>query len=36
LSVRPFEKTQISSAFLDIDDNTVMQTSSNQLNLLEN
>ena len=35
LSVRPFEKTRISSAFHDIDDNTAMQTSSNQLNLLK-
>ena len=35
LSVRPFEKTQISSAFLDIDDNFAMSMSSNQLNLLE-
>ena len=35
LSVRPFEKTRISSAFLDIDDKTAMQTSSKNLNLLE-
>jgi uncharacterized protein DUF4372/DDE family transposase len=36
LSVRPFEKTQISCAFLDIDDNSAMPISSNQLNLFEN
>jgi IS4 transposase len=35
LSVRPFEKTQISSAFLDIDDTFATPISSNQLNLLE-
>jgi hypothetical protein len=35
LSVRPFEKTQISSAFLDIDDTFATTISSNQLNLLE-
>src|ERR1700747_1611284 len=34
LSVRPFEKTQISSAFLDVDDSVEMPTSPNQLNLL--
>jgi Transposase DDE domain/Domain of unknown function (DUF4372) len=35
LSVRPFEKVQISSAFLDIDDRSSMPISSNQLNLFE-
>ena len=30
----PFEKTQISSAFLDVDDSVEMPTSPNQLNLL--
>jgi hypothetical protein len=35
LSVRPFEKTQISSAFLDVDDNFEMPISYNQLNLFE-
>ncbi len=35
LSVRPFEKVQLSSAFLDIDDRSSMPTSSNQLNLFE-
>jgi hypothetical protein len=35
LSVRPFEKIQLSCAFLDIDDNSSMPTSSNQLNLFE-
>jgi hypothetical protein len=33
LSVRPFEKTQISSAFLDVDDSFEMPMSPNQLNL---
>src|SRR6202007_154326 len=33
LSVRPFEKTQISSAFLDVDDSFEMPISPNQLNL---
>ena len=33
LSVRPFEKIQISSAFLEIDDNFAMPVPSNQLNL---
>jgi transposase len=36
LSVRPFEKIQISSAFLDVDDNSSIALSSNQLNLFEN
>ena len=35
LSVRPFEKIQISSAFLDVDDNSSIALSSNQLNLFE-
>ena len=35
LSVRPFEKVQLSSAFLDIDDRSSMPISSNQLNLFE-
>jgi len=35
LSVRPFEKTQISSAFLDVDDEFEMPVSPNQLNLFE-
>jgi hypothetical protein len=35
LSVRPFEKTPISSAFLDVDDNSEVTMSSNQLNLFE-
>jgi hypothetical protein len=35
LSVRPFEKIQLSSAFLDIDDSSSMPISSNQLNLFE-
>ena len=35
LSVRPFEKTQISCAFLDPDDNSEMPMWSNQLNLFE-
>jgi len=35
LSVRPFEKVQLSSAFLDIDDSSSMPTPSNQLNLFE-
>ena len=35
LSVRPFEKTQISSAFLDVDDIFKMPALSNQLNLFE-
>ena len=35
LSVRPFEKTQISSAFLGVDDTLAKPISSNQLNLLE-
>ena len=34
LSVRPFEKTQISRAFLDVDDSSEMPMSPNQLNLL--
>ena len=33
IALRPFEKTQISSAFLDIDDNFAMPIPSNQLNL---
>ena len=36
LSVRPFEKIQISNAFLDVDDNSSIALSSNQLNLFEN
>ena len=36
LSFRPFEKIQISSAFLDVDDNSSIALSSNQLNLFEN
>jgi len=35
LSVRPFEKVQLSSAFLDIDARSSMPISSNQLNLFE-
>jgi Transposase DDE domain/Domain of unknown function (DUF4372) len=35
LSVRPFEKTQISSAFLDVDDSFEMPMSPNQLNLFK-
>lgn len=35
LSVRPFEKTQISSAFLDFDDSFEMPMSANQLNLFK-
>jgi hypothetical protein len=33
LSVRPFEKTQISSAFLDVDDSSEMPMSPNQMTL---
>ena len=33
LSIRPFEKTQISSAFLDVDDSVETPMSPNQLNL---
>jgi hypothetical protein len=36
LSVRPFEKTQISSAFLDVDDSCEVPMSPNQLNLFNN
>ena len=36
LSVRPFEKVQLSSAFLDDDDSSSMPTSPNQLNLFDN
>jgi transposase len=35
LSVRPFEKIQLSSAFLNIDDNDSTPLSSNQLNLFD-
>jgi hypothetical protein len=35
LSVRPFEKTQISSAFLDVDDSVETPVPPNQLNLFQ-
>jgi hypothetical protein len=35
MSAAPFEKIQISSAFLNIDDTFATPISSNQLNLLE-
>ena len=35
LSVRRFEKTQLFCALQDVDDNSAIQISSNQLNLFE-
>jgi hypothetical protein len=35
LSICPFEKTQISSAFLDVNDSVETPMSSNQLNLVK-
>jgi hypothetical protein len=36
LSVRPFEKLPISSAFFDLDDSLSIPVTSNQLNLFNN